>query len=84
MIASLASPGQEPARARWFRFLWAARVVWDQAARSDARDFCRWLQLAGKPARPHWRERDRPGPAASDSLEYTQAKTHLIQRLLGN
>jgi integrase len=49
---------------RWFRFLWAARVVWDQAARSDARDFCRWLQLAGKPARPHWRERDRPGPAA--------------------
>jgi integrase len=47
---------------RWFRFLWAAGVAWDRAARSDARDFCRWLQLAGKPARPHWRERDRPGP----------------------
>jgi site-specific recombinase XerD len=49
---------------RWFRFLWAAGVAWELAARSDARDFCRWLQLAGKPARPHWRERDRPGPAA--------------------
>src|SRR5882757_3568299 len=40
---------------RWFRFLWAAGVPWDRAARSDARDFCRWLQLGGKPARPHWR-----------------------------
>ena len=49
---------------RWFRFLWAARVAWDRAARSDARDFCRWLQLAGKPARPHWRDRDRPRPVA--------------------
>ena len=49
---------------RWFRFLWAAGVAWDRAARSDARDFCRWLQLAGKPARPHWRSADRPRPAA--------------------
>ena len=43
---------------RWFRFLWAAGVAWDRATRSEARDFCRWLQLAGKPVRPHWRERD--------------------------
>jgi integrase len=49
---------------RWFRFLWAAGVAWDRAARSDARDFCRWLQLAGKPARPHWRNAGRPQPAA--------------------
>jgi len=49
---------------RWFRFLWAAGVAWDEATRPVGRDFCRWLQLAGKPARPHWRERDRPGPAA--------------------
>ena len=42
---------------RWFRFLWAAGVAWDRATRSEARDFCRWLQLAGKPARPHWRGR---------------------------
>jgi site-specific recombinase XerC len=51
---------------RWFRFLWAARVGWDQATRAEARDFIRWLQLAGKPARPHWRHPVRPavaGPA---------------------
>jgi site-specific recombinase XerC len=34
---------------RWFRFIWAAEVPWDQATRSEARDFCRWIQLAGKP-----------------------------------
>jgi site-specific recombinase XerD len=45
---------------RWFRFLWAAGAEWDRATRADARDFCRWLQLAGKPARPHWREQGRP------------------------
>jgi len=55
---------------RWFRFLWAAGVAWDQAARSDARDFCRWLQMAGKPARPHWRSRDRPQPAAAPGEVY--------------
>ena len=42
---------------RWFRFVWAAGVGWDRAARADARDFCRWLQVAGKPVRPHWRAR---------------------------
>ena len=40
---------------RWFRFLWAVEVGWDQATRVEARDFCRWLQVADKPARPHWR-----------------------------
>ena len=39
---------------RWFRFLSALRG-WDRATRVEARDFGRWLQLAGKPARPHWR-----------------------------
>ena len=34
---------------RWFRFLWASEVAWDRAARSEARDFCRWLQ-AGREA----------------------------------
>ena len=43
---------------RWFRFLWAAGVRWDQAGRSEARDFSRWLQVAGVPVRPHWRHRD--------------------------
>ena len=34
---------------RWFRFLWAVEVGWDRATRVEARDFCRWLQIAGKP-----------------------------------
>ncbi len=40
---------------RWFRFLWAIDVRWDEATRVEARDFCRWVQVAGKPVRPHWR-----------------------------
>ena len=40
---------------RWFRFSWAVGVAWDQATRAEARDFCRWIQLAGKPGRPRWR-----------------------------
>jgi len=40
---------------RWFRFLWAAEVGWERATRIEARDFCRWLLVAGKPTRPHWR-----------------------------
>ena len=35
---------------RWFRFTWAVGVPWDQATRAEARDFCRWIQLADKPA----------------------------------
>ena len=42
---------------RWFRFFWAIGVAWDRATRVEAREFARWLQLAGKPARPHWRLR---------------------------
>ena len=34
---------------RWFRFIWAIGVPWNQATRSEARDFCRWIQLADKP-----------------------------------
>ena len=45
---------------RWFRFCWAIEVAWNQATRAEARDFCRWLQLADKPARPHWRYPDGP------------------------
>ena len=55
---------------RWFRFLWAVGVPWDRATRAEARDFIRWLQVAGKPARPHWRgawgeQRLPSGPAAA-------------------
>jgi len=52
---------------RWFRFAWAIECPWDQATRAEARDFCRWLQLAGKPERDHWRTgrpaEPGPGPA---------------------
>src|SRR5437773_1802684 len=40
---------------RWFRFLWAVGIVWDRASRVESRDFSRWLHVAGKPSRPHWR-----------------------------
>lgn len=43
---------------RWFRFLWAVGVPWDQATRVEARDFCRWVQIGGKPAVRHWRRPD--------------------------
>jgi len=36
---------------RWYRFLWAAGVGWDQATRAEARDFSRWIQIAVKPGR---------------------------------
>jgi hypothetical protein len=36
---------------RWFRFTWAVEVPWDQATRTEARDFCRHLQIAAKPGR---------------------------------
>ncbi|WP_405976404.1 site-specific integrase [Streptomyces sp. NBC_00988] len=34
---------------RWWRFLHAVKVPWDQATRMDARDFSCWIQLAVKP-----------------------------------
>ena len=39
---------------RWFRFLWAAGVAWDRATRVEARDFSRWLRVAGKQPRLGW------------------------------
>ena len=50
---------------RWFRFLWAGSgVAWDRATRVEARDFSRWLQVAGKQSRPHWRTALAAGTAA--------------------
>src|SRR6266702_1387309 len=49
---------------RWFRFCWSdSGVAWDRAARADARDFSRWLQVAGRRPRPHWRT-TLAGPSA--------------------
>jgi site-specific recombinase XerD len=40
---------------RWFRFLWSdTGVAWDRATRIEARDFSRWMRVAGKRPRPHW------------------------------
>ncbi|MHB8245874.1 MAG: tyrosine-type recombinase/integrase [Acidimicrobiales bacterium] len=50
---------------RWFRFLWTFEVPWDRATRTEARDFSRWLQAAGKPSRPHWRHQDEPVTSAA-------------------
>lgn len=50
---------------RWFRFLWSVGVAWDRTTRTEARDFARWLQVAGKPTRPHWRSQDRSVPDAT-------------------
>jgi site-specific recombinase XerD len=55
---------------RWFRFLRAAGVRWDRATRAEARDFSRWLQVAGKQARPHWRGGDADGGAAVPAGAY--------------
>lgn len=53
---------------RWFRFLWAVGVPWERATRGEARDFSRWLVVAGKPPRPHWRHPDEPAaPVPPDS-----------------
>jgi integrase len=52
---------------RWFRFLWAVQVPWARATRTEARDFCRWMLVAGKPARPHWRSSGVAGDAGAAS-----------------
>ncbi|HEX2807103.1 MAG TPA: tyrosine-type recombinase/integrase [Kineosporiaceae bacterium] len=50
---------------RWFRFLWSdTGVAWDRAARVEARDFSRWLQVAGRQPRPHWRRTSTAGSVA--------------------
>jgi integrase len=54
---------------RWFRFCWAVDAPWDQATRAEARDFCRWIQIAAKPVSPHWRQqRDAAGGQAAADI----------------
>lgn len=62
---------------RWFRFLWAVEVTWDRASRIEARDFSRWLQVAGQPSRPHWRRPDEVGQWAPGGKPYAPSvRTH--------
>jgi site-specific recombinase XerD len=70
---------------RWFRFLWAAGVGWDRATRVEARDFCRWLQTAGKPVRRHWRHGEertggRAAPAAGAYAASVRAHSETVLR----
>jgi integrase len=53
---------------RWFRFLWVVEVPWGEATRAEARDFLCWVQLADKPARPHWRYPGGGAPGRSGKL----------------
>src|SRR4051794_32292124 len=55
---------------RWFRFLWAVDVRWSQATRGEARDFCRWMLVAGKPPRSHWRTQSRTAKSRSTVEAY--------------
>jgi integrase len=57
---------------RWFRFCWAIGVPWDQATRSEARDFCRWIQIAAKPG-GHRRRTGRGGPAGETAADIAPA-----------
>lgn len=71
-LADLQAAGRSPATLRsygmdllrWLRFLWAVGGSWERATRSQARDFCRWLVVCAKPARPHWRQ----GTETADAL----------------
>jgi len=55
---------------RWFRFLWAIQTPWDRATSVEARDFCRWMLVAGKPPRPHWRRPDAVPDTSSAGKAY--------------
>ncbi|MFF0867690.1 tyrosine-type recombinase/integrase [Nonomuraea sp. NPDC003560] len=63
-VATLRSYGND--LLLWWRWLAAVDVLWNQATTIEGRDFARWMKIADKPARPHWRYKDggSPAPAA--------------------
>ena len=93
-LAELAAAGRSTATARsygmdllrWFRFLWTVGVAWERATRAEARDFSRWLQVAAKPARVHWRHRGDPAleraatPAATPYSASVRAHSETVLR----
>ena len=60
---------------RWFRFLWAVGVGWDQATRVEARDFIRWLQVTVNPPPPR---RLADGAAAGSGRPRTTATPNVV------
>ena len=73
---------------RWWRFLWALDVQWDRATRVEARVFARWMQIADKPVRVHWRLKQRgittPQPSVGDEARTRYAESHHRQAVTGN
>ncbi len=63
---------------RWFRFVWALEVPWDQATRVEARDFCRWLQTADKPVREHWRHAGSGGERSAAARAHPAASVNPV------
>ncbi|MBO3682358.1 site-specific integrase [Streptomyces sp. NEAU-YJ-81] len=53
---------------RWWRFLAGWGVEWDRATRLDARDFARWMQVAPKLVRAHWRRRLSDSAASAPAV----------------
>lgn len=70
-VATLRSYGMD--LLRWFRFLWAVGVAWDEAGRVEARDFCRFLEVGGKPVRPHWRRRNETASRPAGGARVAEA-----------
>lgn len=58
---------------RWYRFLAAVDVRWDQAQRGEVRDFVLWLRVAHNPAR----DRRRPGAPAPGEVNARTGKPSL-------
>ncbi|WP_405705869.1 tyrosine-type recombinase/integrase [Streptomyces sp. NBC_00069] len=66
-FAELQACGRPPATVRsygmdllrWWRFLAGWGLAWDRVTRVDARDFARWMQIAPKPVRVHWRRKSQ-------------------------
>ena len=65
-VATLRSYGMD--LLRWWRFCWALGVPWQEAGRAEARDFCRWMQTVGQPARAHWRDRAGTEPRTRPAM----------------
>jgi integrase len=67
---------------RWFRFTWAVGVPWNQATRAEARDFCRWIQLADKPGSSRGPAVPVPGkrPASAKYAPSTAAHCETVCR----
>ncbi|MFD6355125.1 tyrosine-type recombinase/integrase [Nocardia tengchongensis] len=66
----------------WWRWLTAVGVPWDKATRAEGRDFARWLKVADKPRRPHWRHRDGNAPANAEPVAL-QREPSATNRLTG-